>query len=486
MNKITILLLSILFLFASCEKSIELAPTHSVSEELAFQNINDVETGLAGVYSGMRGAGYYGRNLSVLPDMMTDNLTESNESLANFRQMTDWLYNSDNGTIASSWISCYGIISDANNLLDQLARFENAENQKQSNKIKGQLLAVRALIHFDLLRMFANDYDRNSAELGVAVMLKSGIKDPFTRPSRASVKETYDQIFKDLETALALSKDVNTAINTKKDRNKLDEIGINAILGRVSLYAKQYDLAIKYSSEVIKARPLADNFDFPFMWEDNGVEEVAWSLYFGTGEGGRLAGDCFSQGVNRAQFDMSPEVVAFYGKNDAERFKDIRFGSYVTGELKTVADEPRTGRYIATKYNKKSTTATADGIVNFKAFRTGEQMLIRAEAYALSGKENLALTDLNELRRTRIEDFTDGKETGADLTKAIDTERRKELWLEGHRWFDLKRTSRTINRKNCDAPATACDLDSKDYHWNFPIPLSEINANTNMKQNKGY
>jgi hypothetical protein len=222
------------------------------------------------------------------------------------------------------------------------------------------------------------------------------------------------------------------------------------------------------------------------MWEDNGVEEVAWSLYFGTGEGGRLAGDCFSQGVNRAQFDMSPEVIAFYGKNDAERFKDIRFASYVTGEVKTTANEPRTGRYIPTKYNKKSTTATADGIVNFKAFRTGEQMLIRAEAYALSGKEALALADLNELRRTRIEDFTDGKENGADLIKTIATERRKELWLEGHRWFDLKRTTRTIVRKNCDAPATACDLQNKDYHWNFPIPLSEISANSNMVQNKGY
>jgi starch-binding outer membrane protein, SusD/RagB family len=89
------------------------------------------------------------------------------------------------------------------------------------------------------------------------------------------------------------------------------------------------------------------------------------------------------------------------------------------------------------------------------------------------------------LRRTRIEDFTDGKENGADLIKTIAAERRKELWLEGHRWFDLKRTTRTIVRKNCDAPATACDLNNKDYHWNFPIPLSEINANVNMVQNKG-
>jgi hypothetical protein len=179
-------------------------------------------------------------------------------------------------------------------------------------------------------------------------------------------------------------------------------------------------------------------------------------------------------------------VVALYGKNDGDRFKDIRFVNYVTGELANTAAEPRKGRYVATKYNKKSTTATADGIVNFKAFRTGEQVLIRAEAYALSGKEALALSDLNTLRSTRIEDVTDGKEVGAALITAIATERRKELWLEGHRFFDLKRTTRSINRQDCTAPTTVCTLDAKDIRWTFPIPLSEINANANMVQNKGY
>ena len=486
MKNIKLLCLISLFFAASCQKSIDIEPEYSVGESLAFQNINDVEAGLAGVYAGMRSSGYYGRNLSVLPDMMSDNMKESNESIAERRRMTDWLYTSDDGTVASTWVTCYSIISDANNLLDQLARFESAENQKQANKIKGQLLAVRGLVHFDLLRMFADNYDRNSNDLGVAIMLKSGLKDPFARPARATVKASYDQIYSDLETATTLLRSVDKPINTAKDRNKIDDIGVSAILGRVSLYAKQYDLAIKYSSEVIKARPLADDFDFPFMWEDNGVEEVAWSLYFGTGEGSRLAVDCFSQGINRAQFDMSPEVVSLYGKNDGDRFKDIRFANYVTGELPDIANEPRKGRYIATKYNKKSTTTTADGIVNFKAFRTGEQVLIRAEAYALSGKDGLALADLNALRSTRIEDVTEGKESGTALLVAIATERRKELWLEGHRFFDLKRSIRTVNRQDCTAPTTACALDAKDFHWTFPIPLSEINANANMVQNKGY
>ncbi len=486
MTKYTYILLfmSVLF-FGACEKTLDIAPTHSLSEELAFQNMQDVEDGLAGVYSGMRGAAYFGRNMSVLPDMMSDNLTESTESLANFRLMTDWLYYSENGTVASSWIGMYGIIADANALLDQVARFENANNSAQAARIKGQLLAIRGLVHFDLMRCFANNFDRNATDLGVAYVTESSLKNPFAKPARLSVKECYDLIIKDLEAGLELVKKTDKAINSKIERNKLDETGINAILARVNLYAKQYNDAIRYANAVIKARPLADNFDFPFMWEDNGVEEVAWSVYFGTGEGGRLAGDVFSQGVNRAQFDMSPELASLYG-NATEREKDIRWASYVTPNLATAANAPRTGRFVATKYNKKSTTTTADGIVNFKAFRTGEMYLIRAESYALTGKEGDALKDLNELRATRIEDFTNGTEVGATLIEAIAKERRKELWLEGHRWFDLKRTTRTISRKNCDLPATACELKANDVHWTFPIPLSEIQANSNMVQNKGY
>ncbi len=473
-------------LFSSCNKITEITPTHSLSEELAFQNIDDVENGLSGVYSGMRGGAYYGNNMSVLPDMMSDNLTESVESIANYRLLTDWSYNAENPTVAGSWIGMYRIISTANNLLEQLARFESTANRKQVDRIKGQLLAVRGLLHFDLLRCFSTSYERNSDELGIALMTESGAKNPFVQPSRATVKASYDQIIKDLEEALALVKNTDKPINSKIERNKLDEIGIAAILARVNLYAKQYDAAVKYASEVIKARPLADNFDFPFMWSDNGIEEVAFSVYFGTGEGGRLASEVFSQGVNRASFDMSPEVADFFGKNDAERLKDIRWDSYVSPEFPTAAKEKRIGRFIATKYNKKSSTTTADGIVNFKAFRTGEMMLIRAESYALLGKEDLGLIDLNDLRRTRIEDFTNGGEKGAGLLDAIAKERRKELWLEGHRWFDLKRTTKTIFRKNCDQPATACDLKPDNRAWTFPIPIGEIQANPNMKQNTGY
>jgi hypothetical protein len=112
--------------------------------------------------------------------------------------------------------------------------------------------------------------------------------------------------------------------------------------------------------------------------------------------------------------------------------------------------------------------------------------LIRAEAYARLGGVNeiSGLNDLNTLRTARISGYVPVILTGAPLLQAIADERRKELTGEGHRFFDLKRTTRTINRTtNC---TNFCTLSSSDREWALPIPQSEMLANPNMVQNTGY
>ena len=112
--------------------------------------------------------------------------------------------------------------------------------------------------------------------------------------------------------------------------------------------------------------------------------------------------------------------------------------------------------------------------------------LIRAEAYARLGgvNEALGLADLNDLRAARINGYIPEVLTGTDLINAIFLERVKELEAEGHRFFDLKRTTRTINRPSC---SSFCTLDPSDRSWTWPIPQPEIDANPNiLPQNPGY
>ena len=110
--------------------------------------------------------------------------------------------------------------------------------------------------------------------------------------------------------------------------------------------------------------------------------------------------------------------------------------------------------------------------------------LIRAEASARNGDEANALDDLNTLRAARIDGYVPHVLSGAALTGAIEQERRKELICEGHRFFDLKRTTRTVNRDDCNS---FCTLDPAAREWTWPIPQPEVDANPNiLPQNPGY
>jgi hypothetical protein len=142
-----------------------------------------------------------------------------------------------------------------------------------------------------------------------------------------------------------------------------------------------------------------------------------------------------------------------------------------------------------TKYRGKGTVS--DGNANFLAMKTGELYLIRAEAYGRNNQDALGMNDLNTLRTARIANYVPEVLTGAALQTAVADERRRELIGEGHRFFDLKRTTRTITRgSTCGniaiSPTGKCTLASTAREWAFPIPEAITNANSNMVQSPSW
>ncbi|MCG8581468.1 MAG: RagB/SusD family nutrient uptake outer membrane protein, partial [Bacteroidales bacterium] len=77
---------------------------------------------------------------------------------------------------------------------------------------------------------------------------------------------------------------------------------------------------------------------------------------------------------------------------------------------------------------------------------------------------------------------------GQELIDFIYDERNRELAFEGFYWFDLKRHGKGFERVPQENTYTANDLKigADDYRWQWPIPISEINGNGNIKQNTGY
>lgn len=459
--------------FASCQ-AVDIDPTHILDGSNAFKSMDDVESHLTGTYAYFRG--YYA-NFGVLGDIMTDNLAETSESLGGLRSMSDWNYVANDGTVATAWATPYSMIKDANLVITNVGKFEETE-AGQAARIKGQALAIRAFAHFELLKYFAIDYDRNSTELGVPLKLNNTIE----TPSRNTVEEVYDQVYADLADAKdLLSGTLDEDINSASSRTRIDAVVVDAIMARVALYAKDYATAIDAATNVIEdsGLGLADPADFASIWSEDAVaNEVIWSIAYLPGQG-QVAGNVFFVPNNRVAFNASQDLIALYDTDD-----DIRYGAYFSDELET---PDRVGELVPIKYLGRN--GAADGVVNFKVFRVSEMYLIRAEAYARTSQDALAMDDLNTLRAARINGYVDENLSGAILLQAIDTERRRELFLEGHRWFDLRRADAAINRGgDCAAPATACELAASSHRWVWPIPQAELNANPSIRgqQNPNY
>jgi hypothetical protein len=458
----------------SCSNFTDIEPTHALTPNNAFKKIDDIELHLNGIYSGFQSTGYYSLAYGTLPDMMSDNLAENVESLGNYRTTVDWLYVANDATISGVWATPYSLINDCNILLSNVDNFkENKTGQR--NRLKAQALAIRALAHFDLLRYFGASYDRNSSELGVPIKTQSNLD----KPKRNTVKEVYDQVYSDLSTAKSLMASMDQAINSSTDRSRIDVVGVNAIMTRVAYYAKDYATAIASASAAIgnsQGLGLATAADFPTIWTDDAIaNEVIWYVKYFPGDG-YVGGDVYFAVNDRVSFKPSQNLLALYNNPST----DVRYASYFSSNTQN-----RPGELIVSKY----LGVAGDGLTNWKALRMGEMYLIRAEALARTNQAAAAKADLVKLRTERVANNNDDLNNPSTLLTAIMVERRKELFLEGHRWFDLRIAGQGINRgSDCKAPTTNCTLASNSFRFVWPIPQDEIKANANIadQQNTGY
>lgn len=463
---------------AACDKIIDVEPAYQKDKTTLFKNLDEFEYALTGAYALFRQTGYYGNGsattgaFSVLPDMMGTNVVETNEELGNYITQTDWVYVADDSDIALTWQAAYYIINQANQVLtNNIERFAS-QDQKRVNRLRGQALAIRGLVHFDLLRYWGVSYDRNATALGIPYKTSSNQEE---MPSRLSVKETYDKIFADLKEAEILLADVDKAVNTATNKAYIDLLAVKALLARVNLYAKDYAAAEAYATAVIDARPLASKTTFPDIWKDASLNEVVWSVAYSAGQGSP-SNSLYYAPNNRNGYRPSTALENMYDQDN-----DIRYGAYFGSALRS-----STERRIVTKHLGRG--MAKDNLVDWKVFRTGEMYLIRAEARAMqAGKELLALEDLNALREARIRNYVPVVLSGQSLLKAIAQERQKELFAEGHQWFDIKRTTRSIDREDCGS-ASKCNLDAGSRAWAWPIPQGEIIANPSIRnqQTPGY
>jgi len=462
-------------LLGSCSKKLELTPEYQLDGSQPLTSIDQVEFATKGMYSALRSIQLYGSlndelsAFAAMPDIMSDNLIETFESLGNQRRYSEWTYTSDDGNIYAAWVAAYQIIARTNIIIRDADQFA-ANNQQKVNRCKGQALALRAHMHFELLRYFSGSYRRNSDTLAIPYVK---VYDVTYKPARNTVKECYDNLLADLTQAKTMLSNVDQPVNSGDSKAYIDVNAVDAMLARVNFYAGNWTDAIAAANNAIAAKPLASAPAFAAIWTDQSREEVFWTINFENSNEGSPYGGVYSPVTDRNIYRPAPDLLALY--NTAT---DVRYGAYF-GNV--------SGRTVVLKH----VGPNGDGAAYWKAYRTGEMYLILAESYYNSSNEGSARNALNDLRVARIGGFVPGTETGAALFNAIQTERRKELAFEADRFFTLKRLGRLpIARSACgtsgNSPSSICSLASDSRAWVWPIPYNELTVNPNLVKNPGY
>ncbi len=466
-NYIYISMITSMAFLASCDGRLDIVPKDVIDAEIAVTSLEDLEDVLLGTYSTLRRDGLYGESLFYLPDLMSDNLRVGDSNGGALRTEANWQYSA--GDDINTWEDSYTVIFRANTVINNIDRFEDGG---QKNRILGQALALRALSHFDLLRYYAPEYNRNSNALGVPIILAFEIG----KPARSTVSEVYDQILMDLLTARDALGDVDE--DPQEDGPFFFNLmAVNALLARVYLYAEQWEDAAGFASLVINSGALSDPDEYVSMWTDDADGEVLFSVVYTTPDDGRIATTLFDVSITRSTFTITQDLADLYDRNN-----DIRYSTFIR---ENPDSNPGDDLFLPVKYPGRGGER---GLNNAKVFRMSEMYLIRAESNTnIPGMEKSALFDLNTLRAARINNYNNVSLSGAGLSDAIQEERRKELAIEGHRWFDLRRTSQNIRRGiDCRGLTVNCTLDAGDTRFVFPIPQDEIFANENIIQNEGY
>jgi len=476
MNKLKyIFLMLLLGGILSCKKDqLELYPYNQVETSQAFNTQADIDIAVNGMYSGLKNV-YVSGIWNIVSDVLADNLIINQTGRLTLKTYGEWRYTGEN--TYNLFSQGYNITRRANAILENIDKFPAGTYK---DNVKGQALAVRALVYFDMVRTYSKTYLNASATDSTMPYVITTESEAL--PSKEPVKGFYDKVIADLENA-------KTLVGTTNGIFRVNKNAVSGLLSRVYLYKGDWAKTISSATEALGATPnVATRTEFPNIWTDATNSGVLFKVNNTTLD------NINSQGVNYYQ------TVSGQKKSEYVVPKTVR-------QLFTSSDI-RTTTYIETssfngvsynhviKYNARPSPGVA-GVVDAKILRTAEVLLNRAEAYFRSGDEAKAKTDLKTLKSNRYSPYdpaVDDALSGQALLDEILLQRRLELAFEGDRFWDLKRRNLPVQRDptvgekadGTGTPYVFASLPAGDKRFQLPFPVEETNFNTNLKQNPGY
>lgn len=465
----------------ACEDFFDIKPHDSTPTSDILTNVKDAQTMLNGVYARFMSSSSYGKNLTVLTDIMTDASLAASGFTNQMGYMYAWNIQPGVSEVSGLWGNHYASIYNCNYLINNIDQLEGENDVDEINRIKGEALIGRALLHYNLVRHFGKSYHASTAaqDLGVPYMTTNEIG----APRRHTVEKVYQNIIQDMDQALTL-----LPTTPATDNATFTSHFANGVLARVYLDMKDYDGAVSHTSAVIdnSGCALSSGEAFQNMWLRDFSDEIIWKVGYTETDLGAAPGYNFGNRNNTSTLPQPDYIPADWLLNLYDATNDIRFATYfIYGE--TGHGWPS---YMVNKYPTNPTLPFTQGMNMPKPMRLAEMYLIKAEAHAMLNEDQEARNALDVLLTSRIANFNGVGAAGDQLKQFIREERIRELIFEGFYYHDLKRYGLGFERIPQENTSAANDLKipADDHRWQWPIPTSEINGNPNIKeeQNPGY
>lgn len=427
----------------------DLNPSLEQSKESAnaITTVGDMEGLLKGAYNRLSSSGYYGRDYLVTNEVRTINVF-SNGNSGRFTTEAALQYLPSSTYI---WDNAYQVIAVANILIAaDVAALEG--DQAYGEHIQGQAYAIRALAHYDLLKTYGQQYVGGDLGVPYVTTFKGG--NDF--PPRESVDSNVSNIIDDLQTGF----DFMSSDYFDASKEFMSKYTAKALEARVALQFEMWTEARDAAKEVIDSGIYeivpADQYVSSFN-DDGGQNSIFEIAYSGTDNAGSNSLEFIYRGSVYGDIEVLPNVLDLYGESDVR--EDI---------LGMEEDMIRNmGKYP---------TREANVIV----IRYEEIILTYAEALFQLDETGEALTWLNMIPENR------NAEPYSDINvDNILLENRKEFIFEGLWYWDMLRYGRDIEK--IDPLQNILEtIPFGDYRLAYPIPLNEIDANSNITQNPGY
>lgn len=488
-NKILILFTGIIF-SASCNDLLDTVPITDVivppQDEQILKTVEDVEGAMNSIY-GIFGNEFWQFDYFFLGDAGSD-VAYAGADGQEFFQIDEYRINATNYVIARDWGHFSDYVKKCNLLINYIDEVPDLP-QNIKDEMIGQAALFRALSRFTATQIWGDYPIINSTITSVnSSNFDSLYNDLY--PSRKPIAEVYDAIIADCELAIAQAP---VATSNSESKYKPSKSAAHALLAKVYATKPNPDWAkvIQNCDVVINGGyTLLTTYDHLFDNMHEGNAESIWEVN-GEGQGSLINSWCTNVflGTNWKKFNTPSHTLsnALDSKRKASTIK----------KFPTTFSDPYWTSF--TQFPHPWKMRATDGTQNFYIFRLADIILLKAEALARTGDLPGAMTLVNQIRTRVSLPNVDPATTEDDAINKILQERFMELAFEGHRWYDLKRTGKSIEilsmqtypvynpntQMSIETPMSYLgNLTPNDLLW--PIPQDVLDNNPNLSQNPGY